>query len=232
MLAQHARRAARLVDGELVTLEHQDRSRWDGDAVDEALALTMSSRRHAGELPPPGRARPHPPARRGRGRHRLAPDRRPLRRLLDLHPSPVVALNRAVAVGMAEGPAADCCCSTTSPSSPRSRTCTCCRPPAPTCSPGPAGPTRQSPSSTGRSSSHPTDQERRQLAAASRRARAVGRDQSSGRSGRSTISVNRRCRSRASHSPVVSSMQLDSSTVQISSRVLARAGSITSTLIS
>ena len=31
MLLQHARRDARLVDGELVTLEDQDRSRWDVD---------------------------------------------------------------------------------------------------------------------------------------------------------------------------------------------------------
>ena len=51
-------------------------------------------------------------------------------------------------------------------------------------------------------------------------------------SGLSTISVNRRCRSRASHSPRVSSMQFDSSTDQISSRVLASAWSMTSTLIS
>ena len=56
--------------------------------------------------------------------------------------------------------------------------------------------------------------------------------QSRGRRGRRTISVKRRCRSRASHSPRVSSMQLDSSTDQICSRVRASPGSITSTLIS
>ena len=46
--------------------------------------------------------------------------------------------------------------------------------------------------------------------------------QRSGRSGRSTSSVNRRCRSRASHSPRVSSMQFDSSTAQIVLEVLGQ----------
>ena len=45
MLLQHARRAARVVDGELVTLEDQDRSRWDIDAIGEALALLDRRRR-------------------------------------------------------------------------------------------------------------------------------------------------------------------------------------------
>ena len=49
-----------------------------------------------------------------------------------------------------------------------------------------------------------------------------GSAQSSGRRGASTNSVNLRCRSRASHSPRVSSRQLDSSTAKISSRALAR----------
>src|SRR4051794_5718316 len=35
MLLQHARRDAREVDGERVTLEHQDRSRWHRDEIDE-----------------------------------------------------------------------------------------------------------------------------------------------------------------------------------------------------
>ena len=39
MLLQHARREARTVDGELVTLEEQDRSRWDRVMVAEGLAL-------------------------------------------------------------------------------------------------------------------------------------------------------------------------------------------------
>ena len=43
MLLHHARREARTVGDELITLEHQDRSRWDTDAIAEAL--TLRSRR-------------------------------------------------------------------------------------------------------------------------------------------------------------------------------------------
>jgi RNA polymerase sigma-70 factor, ECF subfamily len=106
MLIQHARRAARVVDDELVTLEDQDRSRWNTDAISEALSL------HA----PPG-------AERGSYRiqaelaavHAVALDAAStdwLRivalydELVAIHPSPVVALNRAVAVGMSDGPLA------------------------------------------------------------------------------------------------------------------------------
>ena len=106
MLAQHARRDARLVDGELVTLEHQDRARWDRDAVAEALSLTMPH----GRVPGPYRlqaelALTHLRAEHADG-HRLAPDRPALRPAARPAPSPVVSLNRAIAVGMAESPAA------------------------------------------------------------------------------------------------------------------------------
>jgi RNA polymerase sigma-70 factor, ECF subfamily len=105
MLAQHARRDARLVDGELVTLEHQDRSRWDRAAVAEALTLTMPH----GRVPGPYRLQAELALTHLRARDAADTDwRRIVRlyeRLLDLLPSPVVSLNRAVAVGMAEGPA-------------------------------------------------------------------------------------------------------------------------------
>jgi RNA polymerase sigma-70 factor (ECF subfamily) len=105
MLAQHARRDARLVDGELVTLEHQDRSRWDRAAVAEALALTMPH----GRVPGSYRLQAELALTHLRAADAADTDwRRIVRlygRLLDLQPSPVVALNRAVAVGMAEGPA-------------------------------------------------------------------------------------------------------------------------------
>ncbi|UQX88424.1 RNA polymerase sigma factor [Jatrophihabitans telluris] len=39
LLIQHSRQEARRVDGRLVTLEHQDRSRWDRSAIAEADAL-------------------------------------------------------------------------------------------------------------------------------------------------------------------------------------------------
>ena len=106
MLLQHSRRAARLVDGELVTLEDQDRSRWDIEAVGEALALAADGRS-------------------GRGPYRIQADLAAVHataldagstdwlqivalydELLAIHPSPVVALNRAVAVGMSDGPLA------------------------------------------------------------------------------------------------------------------------------
>ena len=106
MLAQHARRDARLVDGELVTLEHQDRSRWDAEAVTEALGLTMPP----GRVPGPYRLQAELALTHLRAAHADDTDwRRIVRlyeRLLDLHPSPVVSLNRAIAVGMAESPAA------------------------------------------------------------------------------------------------------------------------------
>jgi RNA polymerase sigma-70 factor (ECF subfamily) len=106
MLAQHARRHARMVDGELVTLEHQDRSRWDRDAVDEALSLTMPH----GRVPGPYRLQAELALTHLRARDAADTDwRRIVRlyeRLLDQHPSSVVSLNRAIAVGMAEGPAA------------------------------------------------------------------------------------------------------------------------------
>jgi RNA polymerase sigma-70 factor (ECF subfamily) len=106
MLAQHARRDARLVDGELVTLEDQDRSRWDRAAVEEALSLTMPH----GRVPGPYRLQAELALTHLRARDAADTDwRRIVRlyeRLLEHHDSPVVSLNRAVAVGMAEGPAA------------------------------------------------------------------------------------------------------------------------------
>jgi RNA polymerase sigma-70 factor, ECF subfamily len=104
MLLQHARRDARLVDGELVTLEHQDRSRWDVPAIDEALGLTA--------LPRTGRG-PYRLQAELAAVHATAPDaaRTDWRAVVDLydelltlHQSPVVELNRAIAVGMADGP--------------------------------------------------------------------------------------------------------------------------------
>ena len=106
MLAQHARRAARLVDGELVTLEHQDRSLWDREAVAEALSLTMPP----GRVPGPYRLQAELALTHLRAEHADETDwRRIVRlyeRLLDQHHSPVISLNRAIAVGMAESPAA------------------------------------------------------------------------------------------------------------------------------
>jgi RNA polymerase sigma-70 factor, ECF subfamily len=109
MLAQHARRDARVVDGELVTLEHQDRTRWDRAAVAEALSLAMPPDGRPGD-PGPYRLQAELALTHLRAATAEDTDWRRMvglyDRLLALQPSPVVALNRAVAVGMAEGPAA------------------------------------------------------------------------------------------------------------------------------
>jgi RNA polymerase sigma-70 factor (ECF subfamily) len=106
MLLQHARRAARTDDGgELVLLEDQDRSRWDQAMIDEGLALL--------ERPEP--AGPYRLQAAIAACHAAAP--RPedtdwpeiaalYARLHVQQPSPVVALNRAVAIAMADGPEA------------------------------------------------------------------------------------------------------------------------------
>jgi RNA polymerase sigma-70 factor (ECF subfamily) len=109
ILLTHARRSTRLSeDGSLALLSDQDRSRWDADAIAEGLALV----REALARRPPGRfalmaaiAAVHAEAPTW-----SATDWAELVGLYDLlvtiWPSPVVALNRAVAVGFADGPEA------------------------------------------------------------------------------------------------------------------------------
>jgi RNA polymerase sigma-70 factor, ECF subfamily len=47
MLLQHARRAARVDDeGDVVTLEHQDRARWDAGEINEGLGLLDAAMQH------------------------------------------------------------------------------------------------------------------------------------------------------------------------------------------
>jgi RNA polymerase sigma-70 factor, ECF subfamily len=106
MLLQHSRRDARLVDGELVTLEHQDRSLWDTSLIEPALSLVSvrgSSRgpyRLQAEL-----ASVHATALDA-GKTDWPAIVALYDELLALTPSPVVELNRAIAVGMADGPLA------------------------------------------------------------------------------------------------------------------------------
>lgn len=104
LLLQHARRAARTdAAGDLVTLEDQDRSKWDHELIDEGLALVDGS---------PG-AGPYRLQAAIAACHDRAPrpedtDWAEIASLYDelerVRPSPVVALNRAVAVAMADGP--------------------------------------------------------------------------------------------------------------------------------
>ena len=107
ILLTHARRTTRLAaDGSLSLLSEQDRTRWDAGYISEGLALVREALQH------------HPPGRFAlmaaiAAVHAEAPtwsatDWSELVGLYDLlvviWPSPVVALNRAVAVGFAEGP--------------------------------------------------------------------------------------------------------------------------------
>ncbi|MCA1655535.1 MAG: RNA polymerase sigma factor [Pseudonocardiaceae bacterium] len=109
MLLHDARRPARVSSsGELVTLEEQDRTLWNAAAIEAGVALLESALRQ-------GVAGPYQVQAAIAACHATAPtaadtDWAQIASLygeLRKHvPSPVVALNRAVAVAMADGPAA------------------------------------------------------------------------------------------------------------------------------
>ena len=109
ILLTDARRATRVgADGRLLLLQEQDRSQWDGDEIAEGVALVREALRR------------RPPSRFAlqaaiAAVHAESPtwERTDWREIVALYgvllqvwPSPVVALNRAIAVGLAEGPAA------------------------------------------------------------------------------------------------------------------------------
>ena len=109
ILLQDSRRTARMDDdGELVTLEEQDRTRWDRAEIDEGRQVLDTALRH-------GDAGPYQLQAAIAARHASAAraedtDWSAIARLYGelaaVTRSPVVELNRAVAVGMADGPAA------------------------------------------------------------------------------------------------------------------------------
>ena len=106
MLLQDARRDARIDEaGDLVVLEDQDRSRWHKEQIAEALPLVDQSLR--GE-PAPFALQAAIAALHCRAARAEDTDWPQIVRVYDalerLQPSPVVSLNRAVAVAMAEGP--------------------------------------------------------------------------------------------------------------------------------
>jgi RNA polymerase sigma-70 factor, ECF subfamily len=109
MLLQDARRDARVdADGQLVTLEHQDRARWDRDEIDEGLGVldkALRRGRSGAYQVQAAIAACHATAARASDTD-WAEIAALYGRLAALVPSPVVELNRAVAVGMSEGPAA------------------------------------------------------------------------------------------------------------------------------
>jgi RNA polymerase sigma-70 factor, ECF subfamily len=108
MLLHDARREARLDEaGDLVVLEEQDRSRWNRPQIAEALPLVQEAL--AGG-PGPFALQAAIAALHCRAARAQDTDWPQIVRLYDvlerLQPSPVVALNRAVAVAMAGGPEA------------------------------------------------------------------------------------------------------------------------------
>jgi len=104
LLLQDARRGARVRDGELVLLEDQDRSSWDRDEIEAggaALARAVSLRAPGPYQLQAGIAEAHSGEQSDWPAIALLYER-----LAELTPSPVIELNRAVAVAMAEGPEA------------------------------------------------------------------------------------------------------------------------------
>ena len=109
MLLQAARLPARVdTAGELATLEEQDRAQWDQKMIAEGLR--QLGRSSAGE-----RLSAYHVEAAIASHHAIAPSFdetdwpaivRQYDQLLAIKPSPVVALNRAIAVAMADGPAA------------------------------------------------------------------------------------------------------------------------------
>jgi RNA polymerase sigma-70 factor (ECF subfamily) len=109
MLLHHARREARVGPaGEFVLLEAQDRSRWDRPMIAEGRGQLGRAMRMGD--PGPYQVQAAIAALHASAGTPEDTDWRQVERLYealaDMAPSPVVALNRAVAVAMAEGPAA------------------------------------------------------------------------------------------------------------------------------
>jgi len=109
MLLQESRHAARSSPtGELILLEHQDRSLWNREQIAEGLALleqALSSNRFGSYTLQAAIAAVHAEAESVAGT-----DWRQIVSLYDqlvrIQPSPVVQLNRAVAIAMCDGPEA------------------------------------------------------------------------------------------------------------------------------
>ncbi len=108
MLLHHARRHARVSDGHLVLLEDQDRGLWDSDAIQEGATLVEGALRE-------GRVGAYQIQAAIAALHCQAdtPPETDWKQIAGLyavleriHPTPVVRLNRAVAIAMEHGPEA------------------------------------------------------------------------------------------------------------------------------
>jgi RNA polymerase sigma-70 factor (ECF subfamily) len=109
MLLQSSRSKARLdAQGAIVLLEDQDRGLWDRDRIAEALAVLDKALRHA--RPGPYQVQAAIAALHARAPRFEDTDWAEIEQLYAalerLQPSPVVSLNRAVAVGKLRGPTA------------------------------------------------------------------------------------------------------------------------------
>jgi RNA polymerase sigma-70 factor (ECF subfamily) len=108
MLLHHARREARTTaSGDIVLLEEQDRGRWDQAEIAEGLALVRRALARPG-LPSSYAVQAAIAALHAEAPEHEATDWPQIRGLyevlLRIHPSPVIELNHAVAVAMADGP--------------------------------------------------------------------------------------------------------------------------------
>ncbi|AZO66624.1 MAG: RNA polymerase sigma factor [Mesorhizobium sp.] len=109
LLLQHARAPARFDEsGEIVLLEDQDRSLWSRKMIDEGLALVDKALRH--QKPGPYQVQAAIAALHARAARPEDTDWNEIDLLYSLleqmQPSPVVTLNRAVAVAKVRGPEA------------------------------------------------------------------------------------------------------------------------------
>jgi RNA polymerase sigma-70 factor, ECF subfamily len=107
LLLQDSRRDARVdADGDLVLLEDQDRTRWDSAEIEEGVAVLDRAIRRS--KPGPYQVQAAIAACHATASDAAATDWTEIaalyRELARMLPSPVVELNRAVAVAMSEGP--------------------------------------------------------------------------------------------------------------------------------
>jgi RNA polymerase sigma-70 factor (ECF subfamily) len=108
MLLHDSRRGTRLDDtGEIVLLDEQDRSRWDRAQIEEGAGLVEAALRESGRPPGPYALQAAIAAVHAQARTATDTDWAQIAALYGVlagvHPSPVVELNRAVAIAMAGG---------------------------------------------------------------------------------------------------------------------------------
>jgi RNA polymerase sigma-70 factor (ECF subfamily) len=108
MVLHESRRGARTSGGELVLLEDQDRTRWDRELIAEGAAL--AERAMAGETIGQYALQAAIAVVHARASDAASTDWKRIAHLYDLlwaaSPTPVVALNRAIAIAMRDGPKA------------------------------------------------------------------------------------------------------------------------------